>query len=105
MGYFRSATSGPYFSYKVLLVMMKRSKRYSSKGAVGSLVVKRTVYLSIAEAEAIGAIFCVCLLWGSFLTRLKEWTTSSAVRGEPSCQRASLRRWKIQVFGSLTSHR
>src|ERR1051325_8835939 len=105
MGYFRSAVSAPYFSYTARFVMMSRSKMYSGSGAVGCLVVKRTVYLSTADAEAIGAMFCPCLLCGSLRTRLKECTTSSAVNGEPSCHLMSFLRWKIQLFGSFTSHR
>src|ERR1051326_574983 len=98
MGYLRSAVSAPYFSYMARFVMMSRSKMYSGSGAVGCLVVKRTVYLSIADAEAMGAMFCPCLLCGSLRTRLKECTTSSAVDGEPSDVFAQMEDPVVRVF-------
>ena len=52
--------------------------------AMGSLVVILTVYLSSAASLAMAEMFCLCLLSGSFRVRQIEWTTSSAVTGEPS---------------------
>ena len=99
----RSASLAPYLSYTALLVMIRLSQRKSSSGAVGFLVVMRTLNLSTTVASLMGRVTAAfCLLCGSVRMRVRECTMSSAVTGLPSL---NLYRWsssKSQLLGSST---